>query len=286
VPPPQLRQLTLVDQKGNAVGTVGPSGRFDDVSFSPDGKRLLVNKNDPQTGVNNLWVFDVASGKATQVTNETQSVNAAVWSRDGKQVAYVVFKDSYSHIYRKSADGTGTAELVFRYTPGAFMGLTDWSPDSKFLTFTTGVLLIVPLQAAEKPLDRKAIEWLREDYDAVEGRFSPDGRFLGYLSNEIDVRTRQLYVRPFDSTKPAAPAGPAVQITNIKSGVDGFRWRQDGKEMYVLTRDRDLMALDVLSAPTFQAKAPHTLFKLADPLAALMDVTPDGQRFIVSMPVK
>ena len=170
-----------------------------------------------ETGINNIWVYDIATGKATAVTNETQSVNAPVWSRDGKYIAYVQFKDSYSSIYRKAADGTGNAELLFRYTPGAFIGLSDWSPDSKFLTFTTGVLLIVPVQTPEKALDRKALEWLREDYDAVNGQFSPDGRLLAYTSNEADVRTMQVYVRPFDSNKPAAPAGPAVQVTNLKT---------------------------------------------------------------------
>ena len=84
VPPPQLRQLTMLDREGKTVGTVGQPGRFGDVRFSPDGKRLLVAKNDPQTGINNIWVLDIATGKATAVTNETQSINSPVWSRDGK----------------------------------------------------------------------------------------------------------------------------------------------------------------------------------------------------------
>jgi len=285
VPPPQLRQLTLVDRAGNTVGTIGQAGRFGDVRFSPDGKRLLVLRNDPQTGISNVWVLDIATGKATAVTNETQSINAAVWSRDGKQVAYVQFKDSYSSIYRKNADGTGNAELVFRYTPGAFVGLSDWSPDGKFLTFTTGVLLMVPVQSQEKALDRKAIEWLREDYEAFDGHFSPDGRFLAYGSNEVDVRTMQAYVRPFDSNKPGAPAGPAIQITNVKGGIGGLAWRGDGKEMFFQTRDREVQAVDIATAP-LKAGTPHALFRISDPLAGIEGVSPDGQRFVISMPVR
>jgi len=182
VPPPALRQLTLFDRQGKALGTVGQPGRFGDIRFSPDGKRLVMTKNDPQTGINHVWVVDVATGKTTAITEPTgrssvvnqDGVNSPVWSRDGKQIAYVRFKDSYSSIYRKAADGTGDAELLFRYTPGAGVPLTDWSPDGKFLTFFTGVLLVVPLRPGEKALDRKALEWLREDYDAVVGRFSPD----------------------------------------------------------------------------------------------------------------
>lgn len=285
IPPPQLRQLTLVDRAGNTVGTIGQAGRFGDVRFSPDGKRLLVLRNDPQTGISNVWVLDIATGKATPVTNETQSINAAVWSREGKQVAYVQFKDSYSSIYRKNADGTGNAELVFRYTPGAFVGLSDWSPDGKFLTFTTGVLLMVPVQSQEKALDRKAIEWLREDYEAFDGHFSPDGRFLAYGSNEVDVRTMQAYVRAFDSNKPGAPAGPATQITNVKGGIGGLAWRGDGKEMFFQTRDREVQAVDIATAP-LKAGTPHALFRISDPLAGIEGVSPDGQRFVISMPVR
>jgi Tol biopolymer transport system component len=286
VPPPALRQLTFFDRQGKVAGTAGQPGRYGEVRFSPDGKRLLVVRNDPQTGLNNVWVWDIATGKTTQITNETQPINSPVWSRDGKQIAYVLFKDSYSSVYRKSADGTGEAELLFRYTPGAGVALTDWSPDGKFLTFFTGVLLVVPLQPDEKPLDRKALEWLREDYDAVVGRFSPDGRFLAYLSNEKEVATTQLYVRPFDPSKPEAPAGPAIQVTNLKGGAGGFTWRQDGKEMYFLTRDREVMAVDVTTTPKLQAGTPRLLFKISDPLVGAGDVSPDGERFVVAMPAK
>jgi len=286
VPPPQLRQLTLFDRDGKTIKAVGQPGRFGVVRFSPDGKRLMIVKNDPQTGNNNIWVLDIESGKTTAITNETLPINSPVWSGDGKQIAYVLNKDSYSSVYRKAADGTGTAELLFRYTPGAGVGLTDWSPDSKFLTFSTGVLLIIPVESQEKPLDRKALEWLREDYDAFSGRFSPDGKLLAYLSNEAEVATSQIYVRPFNSAKPDAPAGPAVQITNIKGGADGVLWRQDGKEIYFLTRDRYVMAVDVTSGAKIQGGTPRVLFKITDPLASPGDVSPDGQRFVVSMPVK
>ena len=286
VPPPQLRQLTLLDREGKVVSKVGQPGRFGSVRFSPDGKQLLLIRNDPQTGTNNIWVMDIATGNTTAVTNETLPINSPVWSRDGKQIAYVSTKDGYSSVYRKTASGAGVAEQVFRYTPGAGVGLTDWSPDSKFLTFSTGVLLVVPIQSPEKPLDRKALDWLREDYEAFDGRFSPDGKFMAYLSNEIDVATTQVYVRPFDSNKPDAPSGPAVQITNLKGGANWLTWRQDGKEVYFVTRDGQVMAVDVTPGPRIQSGTPHLLFRIPDPLAGVVDISPDGQRFVAAMPAQ
>jgi len=232
--------------------------------------------------------LDIATGKGTAVTNDTPPENAPVWSPDGKQVAYVSTRESYAGIYRKAADGTGDEELLFRYTPGAGMVLTDWSPDGKFLTFFTGVLLLVQLRPDQKALDRQAIEWLREDYDVTQGRFSPDGRFLAFLSNEADADKPQVSVRPFDASKPEAPGpGPAVQVS--KNGALGMIfWRQDGKEMYFLTRDWEVMAVDVTTTPTFQAGTPKLLFKLPGPLpgnpAQWKNVSPDGQRFIFAMP--
>jgi Tol biopolymer transport system component len=288
VPPPQLRQLTVFDRAGKVVSTVGQPGLYVQPGLSPDGKRVVVMRNDPQTGNGDIWTFDLATGNGTPVTNDTPPDNAPIWSPDGKQVAYVSTREGYSGIYRKPSDGSGNEELLFRYTPGAGMVLTDWSPDGKFMTFYTGALLLVPLRADQKPLDRKAIDWVREDYDVVQGRFSPDERFVAYLSNEADVERMQVYVRPFDASKPEAP-GPGAAVQVSKNGALGMIfWRQDGKEMYFLSRDWEVMAVDVTTTPTFQAGTPRLLFKLPGPLpgnpAQWKNVSRDGQQFIVAMP--
>jgi Tol biopolymer transport system component len=288
VPPPQLRQLTLFDRQGKVVSTVGQPGLYVQPSLSPDGTRVVAMKNDPQTGNQDIWTVDVATGKGTAVTNDTPPENAPIWSPDGKHVAYVSTREGYAGIYRKTSDGTGDEELLFRYTPGAGMVLTDWSPDGKFLTFFTGVLVLVPLRPEVKALDRKEIDWLREDYDVVQGRFSPDNRFLAYLSNEADPDKMQVYVRPFDASKPdAPPPGSPVQVSQ-NGAIGMIFWRQDGKEMYYMTRDWEVMAVDVTTTPSFQAGTPKLLFKLPGPLPGnpmqWKNVSRDGERFIFAMP--
>jgi Tol biopolymer transport system component len=289
VPPPQLRQLTVFNREGKVVSTVGQPGLYVQPGISPDGKRVVVMRNDPQTGNQDIWTFDLATGNGTPITNDTPPENAPIWSPDGKQVAYVSTREGYAGIYRKSADGSGNEELLFRYTPGAGMVLTDWSPDGKFLTFFTGALLVVPLRPDEKPLDRKAIDWVREDYDAVQGRFSPDERFVAYLSNEADVERLEVYVRPFDASKPQAP-GPGAPVRVSRNGAIGMIfWRQDGKELYFMTRDWEVMAVDVTTTPSFQAGTPRLLFKLPGPLPGnptqWKNVSRDGQQFIFAMPM-
>jgi Tol biopolymer transport system component len=288
VPRPQLRQLTVFDRQGKVVSTIGQPGFYNQPNLSPDGARAVVMRNDPQSGNVDIWTIDLASGKGTPITNDNFPQNAPIWSPDGKQVAYVSTREGLSGIYRKAADGTGEAELLFQYTPGAGMVLTDWSPDGKFLTFFTGVIVVVPIGDDKKGLERKEIDWLREDYDAGQGRFSPDNRFLAYLSNEADVDRGEVYVRPFDASKPDAPApGPAVQVS--KDGAIGMvTWRQDGKELYFMTRNWEVMAVEVTTTPTFKAGTPRLLFSLPGPLPGnpmqWKNVSKDGDRFIFAMP--
>ena len=293
VPPSQLRQLTILDRQGKVVKKVGEPGVYASPAFSPDGTRVAVTRSDPKTGNNDIWTFDVATGKGYAVTNDVWQDNSPIWSADGKQVAFVSTREQYSGIYRKAWDGSGQEELLFRYTPGAGIGFSDWSSDGKFLTFSIGALLVVPLRPAEKALDRKALDWIRDENNEFGGRFSPDTRFLAYGSDEADPLdfagggTVDVYVRPFDAAKPEAP-GPGTAVRVTKNGVQIFGWRrQDGKELIYMNRDFELMALDVSTTPTFTAGTPKLLFKLASPQTAISPdgISRDGQRFVFGMPV-
>ena len=287
VPPPQLRQLTIFDRQGKVVSTVGEPGLYVQPNLSPDGKSVVLMRNDPKTSNQDIWIYDLATGNGTPITQDTPPENAPIWSPDGKYVAYVSTRESYAGIYRKSADGKGSEELLFRYTPGAGMILTDWSPDGRYMTFFTGVLLLVPVTTKQPALERKEIEWLREDYDALQGRFSPDQRYMAFLSNEADFDRLEVYVRPFDPNKPEAPTGPAVKVSE-KGAIGMVSWRGDGKEMYFMNRDWEVLAVDITTTPTFKAGTPRVLFKLPGPLPGnppqWSNVSRDGQRFIFAMP--
>ena len=97
----------------------------------------------------------------------------------------------------------------------------------------------------------------------------------------------QVYVRPFDASKPGAPGvGRRCKVSRNKGGADGtVSWRQDGKELYFTTRDGEVMAVDVATTPAFQAGTPRVLFKLPGPLVAgSPEVSPDGERFVYLVP--
>ena len=290
---PRLQQITVFDRQGKVLSRIGEPGSIGQANLSPDGARVVAMRNDSKTNQLDIWTYDVATGRGYQVTNDNEPQNAPIWSPDGKQVAYIsTTPRGMPSIYRKAWDGSGNAEQLFTYTPGAGMVLTDWSPDGKFMTFWTQILVVVPLEG-QNAAERKGIEWLREEYNVLHGRFSPDMRHIAYITDQEENGKLQLYVRPFDAAKPESPPpGAIVQVSADASGMIG--WRQDGREMYFLqpdpkNTDIHVMAVDVTTTPAFKAGTPRLLFKLTGPIGGnslqWKSASNDGQRFVFAVSV-
>ena len=98
--------------------------------------------------------------------------------------------------------------------------------------------------------------------------FSPDGQWIAYESDESGQR--EVYV----TTYPGAERKRQVSI----AGGGNPRWRSDGSELFYISEEGVLMAVDVATTPTLQLGAPQPLFELAD---ADYDVHPSGERFLI-----
>ena len=293
VPPAtRLQTITVLDRQGKMVSTVGEPGLLGQPALSPDGKQVAVSRNDSKTGQGDIWVFDMATGKSTALTNDLPPDFGPLWSPDGRQVLYVSARENgqFQGIYRKAADGTGDEELLFRYTPGAGVQLTDVSADEKLVTFSSGgIVFVVPLTGSD-PAARKAVEFSREEFDTVQGRFSPDGRFMAYGSNEADPDRVEVYVRPFNAATGEAAGAGKVQVS--KEGANGMlTWRGDGKQLYwvqvdVETGDALIMGADISTTPAFQAGAPRLLFRLTNARQRINSpgsISGNGERFVFTL---
>lgn len=291
IPPPrgpQLQQLTIVDRQGQVLQKVGEPGLYNSPSFSPDGTRLLVTKNDIQSGQSDLWTIELASGKFTRVTNDTLPRINPLWSPDGKYLYYSSFRNGDFPIHRRPSDGSGTEELLFQYTPGAGVFPSDISPDGKYLMCDAGGYLIaVPL--AGDPASRKEIETLRDEFTNNIGRISPDGRFIAYRSDEAQAERGEIYIRPFNAST-ALPGDQKWRLS--KDGVLAMlHWRADGREVFwrglnLESNDLLVMSVDVTTTPTVSVGTPKLLFKLPGPLGGnLGNISRDGQRFVFAVNV-
>jgi Tol biopolymer transport system component len=286
---PQLQQITIFDRQGQIVKKVGEPGLYGQPSFSPDARRLLVTKADLQTGQADLWTIELASGKTTRLTNDTLPKAGPLWSPDGKYIYYSSFRNGDWPIFRRPSDGSGGEELVFRYTPGAGLTVTDISPDGRFLVCDSGgVILVLPLTGSD-PASRKEIEYLRDEFTDNVGRLSPDGKFLAFRSDEAQPERGEVYVRPFDAST-SKPGEGKWQVS--KDGVLAMlHWRADGKELFFRGLNLDsnelrVMSVDVTTTPMFRAGSPKLLFKLPGPLGGnLGNISRDGQQFVFAVNV-
>jgi Tol biopolymer transport system component len=250
-----------------------------------------VTKSEPISGARDIWIFDIATGKGTLATTSGTFFGAPVWTPDGKYFLYIMNRDNYSGVYRTASDGSGGEELLFRYTPGAGLSLSDISPDGKFLACASGgVLLIVPLTGTD-PLARKAIEFSREEFFTYSPRFSPDGKFIAYFSTEVDPDRAEIFVRAFDASKGMAGDGK-WQVSKDGAAGGMLDWRADSKELlyrqFVEPGSDDLavMSAEISTTPVLKGSAPKVLFKLPGPQSAnLGNVSPDGKRIVFAVNV-
>ena len=287
---PQLQQITIFDREGKAVQKVGEPGMYFQPSFSPDGGRLAVVKSDLNSGRRDIWIMNVGTGKSARLTDDSSLKFNPVWSLDGRDVLYISMRNGNWGVYRRVADGTGAEELLFEYTPGAIVVLTDITPDGKFLVCDSGGVILVVSLTGSDPKARKVVEYLRGEFEYNFGRLSPDGRFMAFRSDEAQAERAEVYIKPFDASAGAAGGDPKWRVS--KDGALGMlAWRADGKEVFFRgldldSNDLEVMAADVNTTPTFSVGTPRLLFKLPGPLGgSLGNISRDGQRFVFAINV-
>ncbi len=130
--------------------------------------------------------------------------------------------------------------------------------------------------------DRKPLVLANSPGNQDQGQFSPDGHWVAYTSNETGVS--EIYVIPF----PPNPGGGKWMVS--RGGGVQARWRRDGRELFYISPDWKMMAVDVTTSPTFQAGTPHPLFDTdmvdtgirTGPIS--WDIAPDGKRFLIISP--
>ncbi len=253
-------------QEGKVLGSEPDAGAV--AAISPDGTRLT---GDQKRGIG---VLTFGRGIATLLTFGRGSSNP-VWSPDGRYVASWILGRG---IFRKPANGAGSEEEVLRTT--SLSPPKSWSPDGRFILYaqlvkgTSADLMAVAMEPGAKPFAVAATP-ANED----QGRFSPDGHWVAYTSNESGVS--EINVVPFQP----APAGGKWMVS--RGGGVQARWRRDGKELFYISPDSKMMSVEVTTQPVFQAGMPQSLFATdivdtgirTGPMS--WDIAPDGNRFLI-----
>ena len=271
------RQLAWFDRAGKLVESIGSQVPIADVSLSPDQKRAAV-----QWLANDIRIVDlVRGGVPSRLTFNASVEDFPVWSPDGNRVLYTSTAGGGQNMYSKMSSGAGSEETVLKSI--TVKRPTDWSRDGRFILYEEDDpknqvdLWVLPLFG-----DRKPMLLLRTPFAEQQARFSADGKWIAYVSNETGAP--EVYVQSFP------PSGGRWQVST--NGGFTPRWRRDGKELFYLAPDRKIMSVEVRTdGAAFEYSSPKALFETSvDAVTTAAtnryDVSADGQRFLVDAAIE
>ena len=268
-------QLTWFDRAGKSEEKIFEPSTYHEPALSPDGKKIVLGEQDG--GPQDLFMLDISRKSATRLTFDPKADLAAVFSPDGSQIIYASNRSGEFDFYQKSSNGSGADQIVLSGKSSQYPD--SWSKDGKYLLYEVDDgseykfdLFVLPLTG-----DRTPFPYLQTSFTESHAQFSPDGKWISYVSDQNGKA--DVYVQSF-------PMGGGVWQVSTAGG-DQPQWRADGKELFYLAPDRNIMAVSVSTVGGMQFGRPVALFQAGVPLTGLSDdrnsyiPTPDGQRFLV-----
>jgi eukaryotic-like serine/threonine-protein kinase len=271
------RQLVWVDRTGKETPLPLPERAYLYPRLSPDGKKLAIEIEGP---AHDFHVYDFGRGVMTRMTLDGMS-HAPVWSPDGKNIGFRSWREGGMTMWSMPADRSSSEH---RLLPGKGMqSVVSWSPNGENISYVdlvpgTGAdVFVLPVKGEPKP-----ITFAQSKFAEGSPKFSADGKWLAYCSNESG--RAEVYVQPFPGP------GPKIQISS-DGGTDPV-WRRTGGELYYRNGD-SLMIVDVRTGPGFTAGRPRELWRghyshgmssscgLPGVTSFNYEVTADGQKFLM-----
>jgi Tol biopolymer transport system component len=271
-------QLLWFDRNGHQEGPMASAEQFaSSPTFSPDGKKFAMQIMDGQ--YSQIWLYDSLSGNRSRFTFSSSNNGYPVWSPDGSRIVFGSNRDGPYQLYQKDTKGFGNDERL-NHSKNWQIPL-DWSPDNRFILYEEqnpkSNYDIWVLQLGDQ---KKLFPFLATDANEANARFSPNGKWVAYCSDESGQP--EIYVQSFLAEK-----GGKWQIST--NGGFTPRWNRDGKELYYLSADNQIMASEVKVDPSFEASVPKPLVaihpfmlpRITGGWSDAFESAPDGRRFAV-----
>jgi serine/threonine-protein kinase len=271
------RRLVWVNRNGAELPLAAPAHAYRGPRLSPDGRRVAVAIEEQET---QTWLYDLSRETLTRLTFDGIANYNPVWTPDGKRIAFQSSKEGQLNLFWQLVDGSGGLERLI--TSEYNNAPNSWSPDGQLLAFiqidpTTGYdiwVLRMDDPSTGSGQVRKAQPFLQTPFNESAPRFSPDGRWLAYTSDESG--RNEIYVQPYP--------GPGGKSQISTDGGTEPVWNPNGRELFYRSGDK-MMAVEIATQPGFAAGKARMLFEgQYVPTPATFpnyDVSPDGQRFLM-----
>jgi serine/threonine protein kinase len=276
------RQLAWFDRSGTELRRAGAESvdRYGP-RLSPDGRTVALTRI--VDGNSDVWLMDLQRGVMPRLTSDAASEHSAIWSPDGSQIAYSSDKSGFDNIYLKPASGAGREELLATEAPPDVTGRSpsDWSRDGRYLLYRTqSAKTRYDLWARRLDGSAPSFPVAQTEADDRDGAFSPDGKWVAFESDESG--RFEIYVQRFPEPGPKWPMS--------SSGGAQVVWSLDGKELFYISLDGQLMAVSVrldAERQVVEADAPVALFAthVGNPVSVFRQqymLSPDGRGFLFS----
>jgi Tol biopolymer transport system component len=175
-------QLAWFDRSGKMSGAIGAPGTYDHPAISPDGNSVAFESRDPQTGLSDIWRYDLVRGTNSRFTFNSRNNRGAIWSPDNSRIAFFSSPGGTGGVFQRAASGAGQDEIL--YQPAGVPA--DWSKDGRYIIWATtnganfgNNVWVLPLFG-----DRKPFPYLRTNSNERQPKLSPNGQWLAYVSDE------------------------------------------------------------------------------------------------------
>jgi Tol biopolymer transport system component len=278
------RQMVWMDRTNKSSVSFGEPTSSTVVKLALDGKRVALQE-DAGSGNNDIWVHNLEQSVTSRLTTDPANDASPIWSPDGSQIVFFSNRGTEGDaLYIKGANGALPEQLLFKPGLGANIAPMDWSLDGQMILFRRskdGVsdLWVLPLSG-----DRKPFPYLVNPFNKGDAVFAPNGRWVAYASTESG--SAQVFVQSF-------PDGSKGKWQISMRGGAAPRWKRDGQELYYLDQRGRIVAVPVKTEANFEFGQATVLFEASvaspvnpvGPAGRVYDVSADGQRFLVSIPM-
>jgi eukaryotic-like serine/threonine-protein kinase len=274
--PEERFQLQWVGRDGKALELLGSPANLGLGRLSPDGNTVAIERADARTGNVDIWLYDMRRVAWTRFTTGPARDRSPVFASDGRSIAFDSDRTGRFAIYRRTLGGSSDDELILDSPQGTSDFPGDFSPDGTVLALSR--LTLAPRENWDVwilSLDgsRKVVPFASGEARQLEPRFSPDGRFLAYLSNETGRQELQLSAFP--------DRGVRTQVST--NGASWVMWQRDGRQIvYRDPRGRFFSVGVRVGHGGVSVDPPRPMLQEAAPFTRGHDLSPDGSRVLVS----
>ncbi len=270
------QRLGVFDRSGRELATLAGSGNYHDFTISPSGARVSFGRATPGLGTADVWLFDVEGGVESRITSAPDNEFHSMWLPDERTLVYSANEGtSLPYLIRRDLE-TGEETSLPK---GGFQIGEDVSPDGRTLLYNDyGTVWQLPLTG-----QAKASRVLPSAFHLYNTRFSPDGTYVAFISDESGER--EAYVAPYP--------GPGEKVRLSTGGALKLRWTRAIATIFYSDRAGRLWAVPVATQPRLRIGARTVLFtskgleagaRPEDPEAPAFDVFPDGKRILLAVP--